>query len=160
MRGNSLPLDRATVTGIIMNAKISPDAASLPAVTFQPHSHRRGSHVQAGSASGNAGGSGIGLLPVGAGAGLFSNLLQSLEQVVGAQAPVAANPASNAAAGGAPAASNPAAQNLDASFTKSLSGLHPPGATRPTVPMGTAANPPSKAQLQSFLNNLAPNSAR
>ena len=81
-----------------MSAKISPDAASLPAVTFRPHSHRKGSHVEAGSASGNAGGSGIGLLPVGAGAGLFSKLLQSLEQVVGAQAPVAASPASNAAA--------------------------------------------------------------
>ena len=122
-----------------MNAKISPDAASLPAVTFRPHSHRKGSHVEAGSASGNAGGSGIGLLPVGAGAGLFSKLLQSLEQVVGAQAPVAANPASNA---------------------QSLGGLQPPGATRPAVPMDTAANPPSKAQLQSFLNNLAPRSAR
>jgi hypothetical protein len=125
-----------------MSAKISPDAASLPAVTFRPHSHRKGSHIEAGSASGNAGGSGIGLLPVGAGAGLFSKLLQSLEQVVGAQAPVAASPASNAAAG------------------QSLGGLHPPGATRPTVPMDTAANPPSKAQLQSFLNNLAPSSAR
>ena len=125
-----------------MNAKISPDAASLPAVTFRPHSHRKGSHMEAGTASGNAGGSGIGLLPVGAGAGLFSKLLQSLEQVVGAQTSVAANPASNAASGGAP------------------SGLHMPGATRPTVPMDATANPASKAQLQSFLNNFAPKSAR
>ncbi len=125
-----------------MNAKISPDAASLPAVTFRPHSHRKGSHMEAGTASGNAGGSGIGLLPVGAGAGLFSKLLQSLEQVVGAQTSVAANPASNAASGGA------------------SSGLHMPGATRPTVPMDTTANPASKAQLQSFLNNFAPKSAR
>jgi len=142
-----------------MSAKISPDAASLPAVTFRPHSHRKGSHVEAGSASGNAGGSGIGVLRSARGAGLFSKLLQSLEQTVGAQAAVAANPVSNAA-GGTSAASNAAAANLDASFTQSLSGLHPPGATRPIVPMGTAANPPSKAQLQSFLNNLAPNSAR
>ena len=119
-----------------MSAKISPDAASLPAVTFRPHGHRKGSHVEAGNASGNAGGSSIGLLPVGAGAGLFSKLLQSLEQVVGAPAPVAANPA------------------------QTLSGLQVPGATRLTVPMDTAANPASKAQLQSFLNNLAPNSAR
>jgi hypothetical protein len=136
-----------------MSAKISPDAASLPAVTFRPHSHRKGSHVEAGSASGNAGGSGIGLLPVGAGAGLFGKLLQSLEQVVGAQAPVAASPASNAASGGASAASNAVPPNLDASFTQSLGGLHPPGATGPAVPTGAAANPPSKAQLQSFLNN-------
>lgn len=143
-----------------MNAKISPDAASLPAVTFRPHSHRKGSHVEAGSASGSADGSGIGLLPVGAGAGLFSKLLQSLEQAVGAQAPVAASPASNAAAGGAPAAGNASAPNLDASLSQSLGGLQPPGATRPTVPMDTAANPPSSAQLQSFLNNLAPSSAR
>ena len=97
--------------------------------------------MEAGNASGNAtgaGGSSIGLLPVGAGAGLFSKLLQSLEQVVGAAAaPVAANPA------------------------QTPSGLPVvPGATRPTVPMATAANPASKAQLQSFLNNLAPNSAR
>ena len=120
-----------------MSAKISPDAASLPAVTFRPHVHRKGSHVEVGNASGNAGGSAIGLLPVGAGAGLFSKLLQSLEQVVGAAAPVAANPA------------------------QTPSGLPVvPGATRPTVPMATAANPASKAQLQSFLNNLAPNSAR
>jgi hypothetical protein len=123
-----------------MSAKISPDAASLPAVTFRPHGHRKGSHVEAGNASGNAtgnaGGSSIGLLPVGAGAGLFSKLLQSLEQVVGAAAPVAADPA------------------------QTLCGPPVPGATRPTVPMGTAANPASKAQLQSFLNNLAPNSAR
>jgi hypothetical protein len=143
-----------------MNAKISPDAASLPAVTFRPHSHRKGSHVEAGSASGNGGGSGIGLLPVGAGAGLFSKLLLSLEQVVGAQAPVAASPAANAAAGGAPPAGSAPVPNLDTSLTQSLGGLQPPGATRPVVPMDTAANPPSKAQLQSFLNNLAPRSAR
>jgi hypothetical protein len=142
-----------------MSAKISPDAASLPAVTFRPHGHRKGSHVDAGSASGNAGGSSIGLLPVGAGAGLFSKLLQSLEQAVGAQAPVAASPASNAAAGGASAANN-AAPNLEASFTQSLGVLNPPGATGPAAPTGAAANPPSKAQLQSFLNNLAPNPVR
>ncbi len=139
-----------------MSAKISPDAASLPAVTFRPHSHRKGSHVEAGSASGNAGASGIGLLPVGAGAGLFSKLLQSLEQVVGAQAPVTASPASNAAAGAS--AASKAVPNLQASFTPSLDVLHPPGATGAAPP--TAANPPSKAQLQSFLNNLAPNSLR
>jgi hypothetical protein len=128
-----------------MNAKISPGAASLPAVTFRPHGHRKGSHVQAGSAS-DSGSSGIGLLPVGAGAGLFSKMLQSLEQVVGAQPPLAANPAANAAAGG----------------TSTLSGVQAPGSIRLTVPMGaaTAVNPPSKTQLQSFLNNLAPNSAR
>ncbi len=143
-----------------MNVKISPDAASLPAVTFRPHSHRKGSHVEAGTASGSTGGSGIGLLPVGAGAGLFSKLLQSLEQMVGAQAPVAANPASNAASGGAPGATNTASSNSDASLTQALSGLHMPGATRPTVPMNTAASPATKAQLQSFMNNFVPDSAK
>lgn len=144
-----------------MNVKISPDAASLPAVTFRPHSHRKGSHVEAGTTPGSAGGSSIGLLPVGAGAGLFGKMLQSLEQVAGgAQAPAAANPTSNVASGGTAGATKPASPNSDASFTQALSGLQAPGAIPLTVPMGMAANPATKAQLQSFLNNLAPNSAK
>ncbi len=139
MRGNSLPLGQGDIYRSHHERKDFTRrrfaARGHFSAACSPQRISRGSRQRLGQRPA-AGGSTIGLLPVGAGAGLFSKLLQSLEQVVGAAAPVAANPA------------------------QTPSGLPVPGATRPTVPMGTAANPASKAQLQSFLNNLAPNSAR
>jgi hypothetical protein len=73
----------------------------LPTVNFHPHGHHKGAATADASAtSGGSGGLTIGQLPVGAASPLFSNILQSLQQTVGAQAATAAT---------APAGSTPGA---------------------------------------------------
>lgn len=79
-------------------------AAALPAVNFHPHGHHRGAHADIRSGSAGAAGSAgnatgatftgsalscavgtIGQLPIGAAAGLFGHLLQSLMQSAAAR---------------------------------------------------------------------------
>jgi hypothetical protein len=110
-------------------------AAALPAVNFHPHGHRRGAHMDAASASSSSEGSGIGQLPVGATTPLFSNLLQSLQQTVGAQA---------AASASAPVGALPASASTGAA-----------GATN--AASGAGANVPiagRKQEIQAFLHSL------
>jgi hypothetical protein len=95
--GNSLPLHRPQAAvifhhqrlkGILMSPiAISKSASLVPAhVNFQSSGHKKG---LAGDAISGAGS--IGQLPVGAGQNLFSNVLQSLQQAVSAQASAAAS---------------------------------------------------------------------
>jgi hypothetical protein len=73
-----------------LNAISTSPSTALPAVNFHPHGHRKGAHVDGGSAASSTAGNGntssIGQLPVGASTALFGNLLRSLEQAVGAAA--------------------------------------------------------------------------
>jgi hypothetical protein len=118
---------------------ISPNpSAALPTVNFHPHGHRRGAHADSAAKTGSTSSAGntsslestvgsVGQLPVGAASGLFGTLLQSLQQVVGAQS---ATSVSGATAG--TAAASPAS-----------------GATA-----ASGASPALKQDLQAFLHSL------
>jgi hypothetical protein len=117
-------------------------SATLSAASFHPRGHHRGSHVDNGIAGSGIAGSGsgigsgaigsVGQLPVGATTGLFSNLLQSLEQVVGAQSSTSVS-----AAAGVPAAASGAAA------ATAVSGASPAAATAPL-----------SQNLQAFMHSL------
>lgn len=72
-------------------------STALSALNFHPHGHRKGAHVDIQNSSSGTDGSSIGQLPVGVSTSLFGNLVQSLQQAMGAQA-ATATPATAAAA--------------------------------------------------------------
>jgi hypothetical protein len=107
-------------TNMSLNA-ISMAATALPTVNFHPHGHRKGAHPDSATASPTGNASGIGQLPVGASTSLFSNLVQSLEQVVGAQsAGAASTPVGSATAGSATGTSAGSAKQELQAFMHSL----------------------------------------
>ena len=158
-------------------------SATLSAASFHPRGHHRGSHVDngiAGRGSGIGSGAvgGVGQLPVGATTGLFSNLLQSLEQVAGAQSSTSASAAAGvpAAASGAPVAAaasgqyqqgfisslqtliqqlgangptNAATSSLSAAFNQLVNGVNGAAAS--------SSSQPPNSTLQNFLNTLLQN---
>src|SRR5208283_952075 len=82
-RTRQLPIEEFNMSLSAIPTSLS---ATLSAANFHPRGHHRGAHVDTGVAGSGAGlGSGsvgsVGQLPVGATTGLFSSLLQSLEQV-------------------------------------------------------------------------------
>ncbi len=78
----------------------------LPSLTFHGHGHRRGAQT-----SGNSVSSPIGQLPVGVSSNLFSGLVQSFQQALGAT-PAASGVSSPAALQGTAAANQPAGPAL------------------------------------------------
>jgi hypothetical protein len=121
-------------------ANLSSAPSALPQVNVHPHGHKRGSHVESADDSGTDTAAQI---PPGAAQNLFGSLLQSLEQVIGAQ-PAALTPV---------AATTPAATATPAATTA-------PGAAATTAAAASAAAPsasPAGTLLQNYLNNLTQN---
>jgi hypothetical protein len=82
---------------------MSSNSISAPApaaIYFQPHDHKKGAHAATATAAGGVRSTGgaAGQLPVSATSSLFSNLLQSLEQVVNVRSTLAAHTAPSVAA--------------------------------------------------------------
>jgi hypothetical protein len=103
-----------------LSAISSAASTVLSAVGFHPHGHRRGAQADKSSTSstssitGSTSGIPIGQLPVGASTPLFNNILQSLQQTVGAAAAVsgvAPAAATTAGTAGATAASGSTSTN-------------------------------------------------
>jgi hypothetical protein len=108
-------------------------STALPALNFHAHGHHKGAHFDsqsASSATSSSKGGSIGQLPVGASTSLFSNLIQSLQQTIGAQS-------SSASAAAAPAPAVPAVQ----------------GATG-TAAAANAQSPGRQQELQAFTHSL------
>jgi len=88
---------------------LSPAASALSAINIHPHSHKKGSHVEATNDSGSDTAAQI---PAGTAQNLFGSLLRSLEQVIGVQSSAATSTAApapsapNAASSPGPAGSN------------------------------------------------------
>ena len=121
-----------------LSAISSAPSTALPTVNFHPHGHRKGampdrsttsSASAATSTSSSASGITIGQMPIGASTPLFNNILQSLQQTVGAQVAVTAAPSA------APAVSTAAAAGSTVS-------------TATGAATGTAAN------VQAFMHSL------
>jgi hypothetical protein len=119
-----------------LNAISTSASTALPTVNFHPHGHRKGAHVDSGgntaSSSASTEASSIGQLPVGASTALFGNLLQSLEQTVGAQ--------SAAASGGG------------AGTTSAVASTSPAGAAGAAVAGVSTAG--QQQELQAFMHSL------
>lgn len=75
-------------------SSITAPTSLLPSLSFHGHGHRHGSAAAGaqalGGASASSSGSSIGQLPVGVSSALFSNLVQSFQQTLGAQAATSA----------------------------------------------------------------------
>ncbi len=140
-----------------LSALYSVASKVLPTVNFQPHGHRKGARVDAaGTSSASAtssissgpNGMAIGQLPVGAATPLFSNILQSLQQTVGAQAAAAAATPAATAAGAAgataTAVTNGTAANVQAFMHSLFQALRQDGLGGGT---GTGAASPATASI-------------
>jgi len=130
-------------------------SAALPAANFHPRGHHRGAHADTGITGSGAGiGSGaigsVGQLPVGATTGLFSNLLQSLEQVVGAQSSASTGATSSStAAATAVSGANAATSSVSAAFNQWVNGVNGGAAL--------SSSQSANSTLQNFLNTLLQN---
>jgi hypothetical protein len=85
VRGKLLPLERdLTQEETFMSPLAFPSAAALPAINVHPHGHghKKGSAVDSAADSSSAT---AGQSPVGSTQNLFSNLFNSLAQVIGAR---------------------------------------------------------------------------
>jgi hypothetical protein len=73
-------------------------SAALPTVNFHPRGHHRGARVDNDLTNSSSAAGSVGQLPVGATSGLFSHLLQSLQQTVSAQSTAVSAATSSTAA--------------------------------------------------------------
>ncbi len=162
-----------------LSAIASAVSTVLPTANFHPHGRRKGASVDkstpssTSSTSSGTGGITIGQLPVGASTPLFNNILQSLQQTVGAATAVsgttpaavttAGTTGSTAAAGSSAASGSPA--NVQA-FVHTLfqalkqDGLGASGSTTAAAPVTVSSTAPAatggqyQANLVSSLQTL------
>ncbi|MGA2399010.1 MAG: hypothetical protein ABSG30_13220 [Steroidobacteraceae bacterium] len=136
-----------------MSSITAATSALLTSPSFRGHGHRRGAHATTESASSTSrassgSSSGIGQLPVGASTSLFSGLVQSFEQAIGAQGTAAQAAVSGASS---PSAATPGqGQELQAFQHSLLQALKQDG-----LSSGGSANIVSS--LQTLIQQVGPN---
>jgi hypothetical protein len=150
--GKSLPVaDAASVVfslrgGIQMSSITSAVSGLLNSPSFHGHGHRRGAHATSSGGSSSsatsstatsAGSNSIGQLPVGASTALFSGLVQSFEQAIGAQATASVTGTGATAATQAVSAGTPVT-----------------GGASTTQSAGAASTPGQAQELQAFQHSL------